>query len=87
MKHARKSALAAVEPLLRRLRSKVALVESTPGAFYRKSSAYLHFHEDPSGTFVDVKLDGKIFERFRVSTKEEQLKLLARIDAGLDAPT
>jgi len=37
--------------MLRQLRKNPTLVERTPGCFYRKSKAYLHFHEEASGTY------------------------------------
>ncbi|HEY2926175.1 hypothetical protein [Piscinibacter sp.] len=83
MKHAGPATLAALEPLLCRLRQRDALKEKTPGAFYLKSAAFLHFHEDVSGTFADVKLDDVNFTRLRATTADEQAGLLARIDAFL----
>jgi hypothetical protein len=83
MKHAGPDSLAALEPLLRKVRQHSTLVERTPGSFYRKSKAYLHFHEDPSGTFADVKLNGVEFTRVRSSTPEEQTHLLALIAESL----
>ena len=56
MRHAGPDSLAALEPLLRKVRQHSTLVERTPGSFYRRSKAYLRFHEDPSGTFADVEL-------------------------------
>jgi hypothetical protein len=79
VKHAGRETLAALEPMLRQLRKDSTLVERTPGSFYRKSKAYLHFHEDTSGTYVDVKLNGEDFTRMRVSTSQEQACLLALI--------
>ena len=38
------------------------LVEKRPGIFYRKSKAFLHFHEDSSGVHADVRF-GVEFER------------------------
>jgi hypothetical protein len=81
VKHAGPATLAALEPLLAQLRLRPELVERTPGAFYRKSKAYLHFHEDPAGIFADVKLDGATFTRLRISTRKEQAQLL-RLVAG-----
>jgi hypothetical protein len=83
MKHAGAGTLAALEPLLRKIRQQPSLVERTPGSFYRKSKAYLHFHEDPAGTFADVKLDGDEFTRVRASTAPEQAALLCLIVEGL----
>ena len=79
MKHASHETLAALEPLLRQLRESSTLVERTPGSFYRKSKAYLHFHEDTSGTYADVKLNGAGFTRMRVTTSQEQARLLSLI--------
>jgi hypothetical protein len=76
MKHAGPDTLQLLAPLLDRVRADTSLVERTPGSFYRKSKAYLHFHEDPAGIFADVKLDGLSFTRVRVSTAEEQAHLL-----------
>lgn len=79
MKHAGPAALEALAPLLALLRSRADLVERTPGCFYRRSQAFLHFHEDPAGLFVDVKLEGKSFTRLRVSTPAEQAALWERV--------
>jgi len=83
MKHAGSNSLALLEPLLRKVRQHSTLVERTPGSFYRKSKAYLHFHEDVSGTFADVKLNGVEFTRVRASTPKEQAQLLALIAESL----
>jgi hypothetical protein len=55
-----------------------ALVEKKPGVFYRKSKAFLHFHEDPSGLYVDVRV-GDEFERRRVETAKERGAFLALV--------
>jgi hypothetical protein len=47
MKHAGPETLRQLEPLLQRLRALPALTERTPGAFYLRSTGFLHFHEDP----------------------------------------
>ena len=83
MKHARQDTLELLEPLLQKLRKHHALVERTPGAFYRKSKAYLHFHHDPSGIFADVKLNFAEFTRIRATTPNEQARLLSLIDKSL----
>jgi hypothetical protein len=83
MKHAGSATLYALEPLLTRLRAIPGLVERTPGSFYLKSRAYLHFHEDPTGTFADVKLDQVSFERLPVTTRTQQLRLLRQVIASL----
>jgi uncharacterized protein (TIGR00251 family) len=83
MKHAGVNTLAALEFLLVRVREHAALVERTPGSFYRKSKAYLHFHEDRSGIYADVKLSGTEFTRVRATTAQEQEHLLSLIVENL----
>jgi hypothetical protein len=79
MKHATLATLQLLQPLLDELRELGPLVERTPGAFYVKSKAFLHFHEDPSGLYADVKLDLASFTRVRVSTAAERSKLLLQV--------
>lgn len=79
MKHASARTLQGLQPLLDELRGVHGLVERTPGAFYFKSKAFLHFHEDPSGPHADVKLDLVRFERLRIATRKEQQRLLAQV--------
>lgn len=59
MKHAGEAALAAIGPVLKALRKVEGLAERRPGVFYRKSRAFIHFHEDPAGIFADVRIDGE----------------------------
>jgi hypothetical protein len=65
------------------LRALPDLKEKSRGTFYRKSQAFLHFHEDPAGLFADVRLDGGDFTRMRVSTKAEQRALVTAVKAAL----
>ena len=83
MKHASSDSLMALLPLLERLRQFGDLVERKPGIFYRRGAAFLHFHEDPSGLFADVKLDGASFTRWPVNTSTEQAALLDRLQRAL----
>jgi hypothetical protein len=83
MKHASPQALQQLAPLIEQLRALPGLVERTPGSFYCRSSAFLHFHEDPAGLFADAKLDFKVFARHRVSTRAEQRLLFAAVAAAL----
>lgn len=83
MKHAGAETLSTLQPLLADLRTRGALREKSPGTFYLKSKAYLHFHEDPAGIFADVKLDFVDFTRLRATTATEQRALLAKIDRSL----
>ncbi len=79
MRHATPETLDRLEPLLRELRTITELREKGRGLFYRRSRAFLHFHEDPAGLFADVRLAGPDFDRLRVSTKAEQRALLASV--------
>ncbi len=79
MKHAGPPTLDMIEDdLLAVLRACPELTERKRGIFYRKSIAFLHFHEDPAGLFADLKL-GKAFTRFPVNTKQERRALLNRV--------
>ena len=87
MKHASHTSLARLAPLLEQLRAISSLGERTPGSFYRRSAAFLHFHEDPTGLFAYVKLDLASFERFPVNTRAEQATLLRAVRLALsEAP-
>jgi hypothetical protein len=86
MKHAGQDTLSLLEPLLTEIRKFGAFVEKTPGSFYLRSKAFLHFHEDPSGLFADVKEDLVSFSRHRVSTRPEQEKLLAIVRRCISGP-
>ena len=77
MKHAGETSLAQLAALLDQLRALGRLTERKPGTFYLRSSAFLHFHEDPAGLFADLKADGKAFTRLPVNTTQEQDALLA----------
>jgi hypothetical protein len=81
MPHASESALRSIEPLLQELRKR-AIKEKKLGIFYVKSTAFLHFHEDPNGLYAHLKI-GKTFERFDVNTKAEQMQLLKEVDRVL----
>jgi hypothetical protein len=84
MKHASASALGEITPLLEQLRSFEGLVEKRPGVFYRKSKAFLHFHEDPMGMFVDVRLKPEDpFTRLRTTTRREQTTLVSAVKRAL----
>ncbi len=83
VRHAAADSLNELEPLLSRLRRVDGLVERSRGVFYRRSKAFLHFHEDPSGLHADVRL-GADFERFRVTSAAEQEALLDAVARCLD---
>jgi hypothetical protein len=80
VKHAGTAALQGVEDLLKQLRSVPGLVERKRGIFYRRSRAFLHFHEDPSGLYADVKLlPDEDFIRMPVNTEPERIRLLREV--------
>jgi hypothetical protein len=82
MKHAGPEALDQLEPVLAELRKLDGLRERKRGAFYRGSSAFLHFHEDPAGFFADLKVADD-FVRFPVNNGAEVERLLARAARAL----
>jgi len=84
MRHAGPSTLARISDLLEELRARPVLRERTPGVFELQSRAFLHFHDDPSGIFADVRL-AEDFVRMPVTSRSEQSDLLERIDDCLSA--
>jgi hypothetical protein len=82
MRHAGPQALVALADLLAAVRLRSDLRELRPGVFYRKSKAWLHFHEDPAGLFADLRVAGD-WQRFRVLDPPERMALLAAVDRGL----
>jgi hypothetical protein len=76
MKRAGKEALSKLQPILDALRGHSVLVERTPGSFYLRSRGFIHFHEDPSGLFADLKED---LARHRVTSRTEQRAFLVRL--------
>jgi hypothetical protein len=78
VKHAGGDALDAIEPLLQELRALPWLREKTRGTFYRRSRAFLHFHEHGAELYADVRFDDE-FERVPVTTRSEQGALLDRL--------
>jgi hypothetical protein len=84
MRHASQETLLRLAPLLEKLRALEGLVEKRPGVFYRRSKAFLHFHDDPEGIFVDVRLRFEDpFTRLPVTTREEQTALVTEIQHAL----
>src|SRR5262249_17363631 len=71
MRHAGADALSRLSPLLDRLRASDCLRERSPGVFYRKGRAFVHFHEDPAGLFADLRGAGD-FDRFPVNSARER---------------
>jgi hypothetical protein len=77
VKHATPVALDALEPLLVKLRAVDGLTERNRGVFYRRSQAFLHFHEDPAGFFADVRL-GPAWQRVEVTPARSSRRSCAK---------
>jgi hypothetical protein len=78
MRHARDEDLDRLEELLASLRALPGMAEKKRGTFYRKSRAFLHFHEDPKGLFADIRDAGDgDFERIDVTDPSGRARLLA----------
>jgi len=82
VKHADAATLATLSDLIENLRKRSALVEKQLGVFYTKSRAFLHFHQDPTGLFADLR-DGSDWRRFPVNKPDECAMLLAAVDRVL----
>jgi hypothetical protein len=78
VKHITPEGLDGIEDLLTSIRKIRAdgLKEKNRGLWYRKSKAFLHFHEDPDGVFADLKHDDGTFHRFAVNTAKERASFL-----------
>ena len=77
MAHADSAALVALMPLLRQLRDIKGLREVTPGIFYCRGAAFLHFHDDNGTLCGDLKKSGGSgFDRYPVDTAPGQRKLI-----------
>jgi hypothetical protein len=81
VKHVSAQGLDELDDVMRQLRAVDGLTEKKRGVFYRGSRAFLHFHEDPSGLYADVRLDAE-FERVRVTTKAERRRLMSLVRAA-----
>ena len=77
MRHARPERLQALAGLLDSLRALPGLTERQTGIFYVKSRAYLHFHEDSSGLYADIRLGDADFTRLPVASVDDQQRLLS----------
>ena len=78
MKHASAQTLGQIEQLLAQIRGLPGLKEKSRGVFYRRSVAWLHFHEDPAGIFADLR-SGADWERLPATTLTQRNNLLRRI--------
>lgn len=82
MKHATPLSLYLLQPLLLRIRAFAGLKEKKAAVFYYKSKAFLHFHEDASGLYADVRIKEK-WLRLPVNTFEECNVLIEAISKEL----
>ena len=84
MARADTEALKTLAPLLRQLREIKGVQEKTPGIFYSRREAFVHFHDDDGVLFADLKKAGGAgFDRYPLATPAEQRKLVE--DAKLRA--
>ena len=78
MKHAGPGAVDALEDLLVQLRAIAGMHEKSRGVFHLRSKPFLHFHEDPSGLYADLRA-GADFERFKVDALAQQQALVQSV--------
>jgi hypothetical protein len=83
VKHLTPARLADLDELLAELRTIEGITERRPGIFYRRSRAFLHFHEDGADLYADARLTGDDFDRRRVTTKAEQQRLVREVRTTL----
>ncbi len=84
MKHAGPGALDRLDSLLRQVRQLDSLRERKRGSFDSRFGVTLHFHEDPSGLYADLRSAGTT-ERHRVTTIRERAVVLRLLTAALRA--
>lgn len=82
MRHARAEALDRLEPLLADLRVLPGLAEKSRGVFYRRGKAFLHFHEDPTGLFADLR-NAEGDDRLEVTAEAAWPRLVEMVRAHL----
>jgi hypothetical protein len=87
MKHAGPEALDQLEGLLDELRGLDGLREKGRGAFFVHSRSLLHFHEDSSGLYADLREHGR-FVRLPVTTPRQRQLFVKRVrrDMVTDQP-
>ncbi len=87
MMHATERTLVKYPVLFASLRSLEGLKEQRPGVFYRKSKAFLHFHEDPTGLYADLRQNvNQEFVRTRVESRAEQSAFVSTLAKALSEP-
>jgi hypothetical protein len=88
MKHGSAQTLRQLSALLEEIRRRQGLKEKKLGIFYRISKSFLHFHEDPAGTFADLTVRESLIAipsayRAATNTAKERKELFAPIDRVL----
>jgi hypothetical protein len=84
VKHADTATFERLADVLDALRTMPELREPRPGTFYRKSRAFVHFHDDPTGIFADVRLDpASDFVRVEVTTGPQRRTFLTSVRRAL----
>lgn len=86
MKHAGPAAFVALEDVLGRLRQLPALREKSRGVFYRKSRAFLHFHEHCDDLYADVRQADGEYLRLCVTSADEQTRFEQAVAELLGPP-
>ncbi len=77
MARADAAALQTLLPLLRQLREIKGVQEKTPGVFYARRDAFVHFHDVAGVLSADLKKPGGTgFDPFPLATPAEQRKLV-----------
>jgi hypothetical protein len=75
MKHATAASLSQLKDLIADLRKLPGVTERRPGIFYARGRALLHFHEDSTGLFADIKGTDD-WKRVAVNTEAERAAML-----------
>jgi hypothetical protein len=83
VKHATPATIEALEPLRAQIRAVDGLQERKPGLFTKNGRAHVHFHDDPTGVYADVRAS-EDWDRYRVSTVAERRILLRALKAKPD---
>jgi hypothetical protein len=82
VRHADEATFEDLADVLAALRRIPGLTEKKTGSFYRRSKALVHFHDDPTGPYADLRTEAAgDFERIRVRTLAERRRFLARVRA------
>jgi hypothetical protein len=82
VKHAGAIALNRLESTLRDLRELPDLRERSTGVFYRKSKSFLHFHEDATGLYADLRMGPEV-KRLPVNSAIDRDVLMSAVRRAL----